>query len=88
MRGFTGRLVYPWRPPSREGARELLRKPRPLAAIRNRHLNSIARFHYVQFRVDLAYSKFKDEGTITLRMLLPAWYQHLTAHALGHRGWR
>ena len=29
-------------PPSRRGARELIRKPRPLAVIRNRRLNSVA----------------------------------------------
>ena len=28
--------------PSRRGARELIRKPRPLAVIRNRRLNSVA----------------------------------------------
>ena len=30
------------RPPSRRGARELITKPRPLAVIRNRRLNSVA----------------------------------------------
>ena len=38
----TGRLVCPRRPPSRRGARELMTKPRPLAVIRNRRLNSVA----------------------------------------------
>ena len=52
----VGRLVYPGRPPSRRGAWELITKPRPLAVIRNRRLNSVALLvplRSVQFSLDL-----------------------------------
>ena len=46
-------MPYHTIPPSRRGARELMRKPRPLAVIRNRRLNSVALLvplRSVQFR--------------------------------------
>ena len=57
-RGFTGRPIHFCGPPSRRGARELMRKPRPLAVIRNRRPNKRCTFgptafSSVQFGCDL-----------------------------------